>query len=61
MSIVIGRVGWLDKVCLSGERWMSDDLLTMELDPITLVDCTIAPICWMANVKFEEELAIQRA
>jgi hypothetical protein len=61
LSIVIGRVGWSDKVCLSGERWMSDVLPTMELDPITLVDCIILPICWMENVKFEEEPAVQCA
>jgi hypothetical protein len=61
LSIVIKHVGWLDEVCLSGERWMSYILPSMELDPITLVDCIILPISWMEDVKLEEELAVQLA
>ncbi len=33
----------------------------MELDPITLVDCIVALIGGMANVKVEKETSIQRA
>jgi hypothetical protein len=40
---------------------MSDILPTMELDSIALVDCIILPICWMTDVRLEEELAIHRA
>ncbi len=33
----------------------------MKLDPITLVDCVVAPIGRMANVKLKQEAAVQRA
>ncbi len=34
---------------------------TIKLDPITLVDCLVAPIGRMANVKLKQEAAVQRA
>ncbi len=40
---------------------MKKVLTTMKLDPITLVDCIVAPIGGMANVKLKQELAIQCA
>ncbi len=40
---------------------MKHILATMELDPITLVDCVVAPIGRVANVKLKQEAAVQRA
>ena len=40
---------------------MKHILATMELDPITLVDCVVAPIGRVANVKLKQEAAVQHA
>jgi hypothetical protein len=40
---------------------MDDILSTVKLDPITLVDCIVAPIGRMADVKVKEETSIQCA
>jgi hypothetical protein len=40
---------------------MKNVLTTMKLDPIMLVDCIVAPIGGMANVKLKQEPAIQLA
>ncbi len=40
---------------------MKHILTTMKLDPITLVDCVVAPIGRVANVKLKQEVAVQRA
>jgi hypothetical protein len=52
-SIVVGGIGWMNKMRFGGKVWMCHVLLTMVLNPITLVDCVVMPICWMANVKFK--------
>ncbi len=52
-SIVIGHIGWTNKMCFGGKGWMCDVLPTMIMNPIALVDCIVMPICWMANVKFK--------
>ena len=39
-------------------QWLVTDV---ELDPITLVDCIVAPIGRMADVKVKKETSIQRA
>jgi hypothetical protein len=40
---------------------MNDILSTVELDPIMLVDCIVAPIGRMADVKVKKKASIQRA
>ena len=40
---------------------MKHILATMKLDPITLVDCIVAPIGRVANVELKQEAAVQRA
>ena len=40
---------------------MKNVLTTMKLNPITLVDCIVAPIGRVANVKLKQEAAVQRA
>jgi hypothetical protein len=52
-NIAVRRIGWTNKMCLGGKGWMFDALPTMILNPITLVDCIVLPIFWMANVKFK--------
>jgi hypothetical protein len=39
---------------------MKHILATMKLDPITLVDCIVASIGRVANVKLKQEVAVQR-
>ncbi len=48
-SMVVGRIGWTNKMCLGGKGWMCDVLSTMILNPIILVDCIIMPIYWMGR------------
>jgi hypothetical protein len=59
--IFVGCVGWTNKVRICGERRMKNVLTTVKLNPITLVDCIVAPVRRMANVKIEQETAVQRA
>ncbi len=59
--IFVGCVGWTNKVRICGERRMKNVLTTVKLNPITLVDCIVAPVGRMANVKIKQEMAIQRA
>ena len=40
---------------------MKNVLTTVKLNPITLVDCIVAPVGRMANVKIKQETAVQRA
>jgi hypothetical protein len=40
---------------------MKNVLTTMKLNPITLVDCIVAPVSRMANVKIKQEAAVQPA
>ena len=40
---------------------MKNVLTTVKLNPITLVDCIVAPVGRMANVKIRQEAAVQRA
>ncbi len=40
---------------------MKNILTTIKLDPITLVDCVVSPIGRVANVKLNQEAAVQRA
>jgi hypothetical protein len=51
--ILVGCVGWTNKVRICGERRMKNVLTTVKLNPITLVDCIVAPVGRMANVKIE--------
>jgi hypothetical protein len=56
--IIAQCVGWTNKVCVSVEQRMKSIFPTMELDPITLVDCIVSPIRGMANVKLKQEAAV---
>jgi hypothetical protein len=38
-SMVVGPIGWTNKMCLGGKGWMFDVLSTMILNSIILVDC----------------------
>ena len=40
---------------------MKNVLTTKKLNPITLVDCIVAPVGRMANVKIKQEAAVERA
>ena len=40
---------------------MKHILVTMKLDPIMLVDCVVAPIGRVADVKLKQEAAVQHA
>ena len=40
---------------------MKNILVTMKLDPIMLVDCVVAPVGRMANIKLKQEAAVQCA
>ena len=49
---------WMNKACVCHEGWMKDILTTIELNPITLVNCIVSPIGGMANVKFKQETSV---
>ena len=51
--IFVGCVGWMNKMCICGERRIKNVLTTVKLNPITLVDCIVAPVGRMANVKIK--------
>jgi len=40
---------------------MKNVLTTVKLNPIMLVDCIVAPVGRMANVKIKQEMAVQHA
>jgi hypothetical protein len=58
---VVRRIGWANEVCLAGYCGMVNILASVKLDPITLVDRIITPVCWVTYVEFEQEPTIQRA
>ena len=59
--IFVGCVGWTNKVCVCGEQRMKTVLTTVKLNPITQVDCIVAPVGRMENVKIKQESAVQHA
>ncbi len=48
-------------MCVCGEQMMKNVLTTVKLNPVMLVDCVVAPVGRMANVKIKQEAAVQRA
>ena len=40
---------------------MENILPAVILNPVTLVDCVVAPVGGMANIELEQEAAVQRA
>jgi hypothetical protein len=53
LGVVIRRVGRSNEVRVGREGGMSDILATVELEPVTLVNRIVTPICWMANVELK--------
>ena len=52
-GVIVRCVGWADEVRVGAGRRMQDILSTMELDPITLIDGIIPPICGVADIELK--------
>jgi hypothetical protein len=59
--VAVGCVGWSNQVSLQRQMRESEIINIVKLQPIPLVDSVMAPISWVANIKFEEEPAVQCA
>ncbi len=50
-SIVIGSIGWADKVSVRGQIRTSQVLSSMVLNPILLIDCIVTPVGRVTDVE----------
>ncbi len=60
-SIVIGSIGWADKVNVRGQIRTSQVLSSMVLNPILLIDCIVTPVGRVTDVEVELKPAIEGA